>query len=114
MWQVVARGEGNPYPEASSKTETELKSDVILLQFQNPKRIDVFELLMDQWNTSRGAGFGHGKALGGRVGGGGVDGRKFVLTSDNSWVFLKRPLFYHNFWKSLFIMILFPYIGKSY
>ena len=40
-----------PYPKASSKTETELKSDVIPLQFQNPKRIDVFELLMEQWKT---------------------------------------------------------------
>ena len=36
----------SPYPEASSKTETELKSDVIPLQSQNPKRFDVFELLL--------------------------------------------------------------------
>ena len=36
----------NPYPEASSKTETGLKSDVIPLQSQNPKRFDVFELLL--------------------------------------------------------------------
>jgi hypothetical protein len=28
-----------------------LKSDVIPLQFQIPKRIDVFELLLEQWKT---------------------------------------------------------------
>ena len=51
-----ARG-GDPYPEASSKTETDLKSDVIPLQFQIPKRINVFELLLGHWRimtSSRG------------------------------------------------------------
>ena len=46
----------SPYPQANSKTETELKSDVIPLQFQNQKRIDVFKLLLEQWkimNSSR-------------------------------------------------------------
>jgi hypothetical protein len=49
--------QNNPYREASSKTETELKSDVITIQFQNPKRIDVFELLLGLWRimtSSRG------------------------------------------------------------
>ena len=57
MWQVVARGGDNPYPEASSKTKTDLESDVIPVQFQNQKRIDVFELLLGHWRimtSSRG------------------------------------------------------------
>ena len=31
-------GQSNPYPEASSKTETDLKSNLIPLQFRNQKR----------------------------------------------------------------------------
>ena len=40
-------GQSNPYPEASSKTETDLKSNLIPLQFRNQKRCEVFQLLLD-------------------------------------------------------------------
>ena len=41
-------GHSNPYPEASSKTKTDFKRDVIPLQFRNQKRCEVFELLLER------------------------------------------------------------------
>ena len=48
LLNTVWRFQNNPYPEASSKTETDLKSDVIPLHFRNQKGCEVVELLTEQ------------------------------------------------------------------
>jgi len=49
QWKIMTSSAGCLSALASSKTETDLKSDVIPLQFRNQKRCDVFELLLEQW-----------------------------------------------------------------
>ena len=44
--------QSNPYTEASSKSKTDLTSDVIPLQFRNQKRCEVFELLLERSATN--------------------------------------------------------------